>query len=45
MRQKTIEKNLTKALLANGPLAWALFEYELEEHLEEYLQSKHEDGD
>jgi hypothetical protein len=26
-------------------MARALFEYELEEHLEEYLQSKQEDGD
>ena len=45
MRKKTIEKNLIKALLGDGPLAKALFEYELEEHIEEYLQSKHQDDD
>lgn len=45
MRKKTIEKNLKKALLEDGPLAQALFEYELEEHIEEYLESKHADND
>lgn len=45
MRKKTIEKNLIKALLADGPLVKALFEYELEEHIEEYLQSKRQDND
>jgi hypothetical protein len=45
MSRKTIAKNLKKALLDDGPMAWALFEYELEEHLEEYLQSKQADGD
>ena len=40
-----IEKNLKKALLEDGPMAQALFEYELEEHVEEYLQSKRTDGD
>lgn len=45
MRKKTIEKNLRKALLENGPLAQALFEYELEEHIGEYIQSKRADGD
>jgi hypothetical protein len=45
MRKKTIEKNLRRALIANGPLAKALFEYELEEHIAEYTQSKREDGD
>ncbi len=45
MRKKTIEKNLRRALIANGPLAEALFEYELEEHIDEYKQSKREDGD
>jgi hypothetical protein len=45
MRRKVIEKNLTKALLDDGPLAQALFEYELEEHIEEYLLSKGQDGD
>jgi len=45
MSKKTIEKNLKKALLENGPLAQALFEYELEEHIEEYKLSKREDKD
>lgn len=45
MRKKAIEKNLSKALLEDGPLVKALFEFELEEHLEEYLQSKREDHD
>ena len=45
MRKKTIEKNLGRALLDDGPLAKALFEYELEEHIEEYLLSKRQDGD
>ena len=45
MRTKTIEKNLRMALLENGPFAQALFEYELEEHIAEYIQSKQADGD
>jgi hypothetical protein len=45
MRKKIIEKNLRKTLLEDGPFAQALFEYELEEHTEEYLQSKRADGD
>lgn len=45
MRKKIIEKNLRKALLEDGPLTLALFEYELQEHIAEYLQSKHDDGD
>ena len=45
MRQKIIEGNLKKTLLDDGPFVWALFEYELEEHLEEYLLSKQADGD
>jgi hypothetical protein len=45
MRKKTIEKNLRTALLEDGPLVRVLFEYELEEHIEEYLSSKHADGD
>lgn len=45
MRKKTIEKNLIKALLEDGAMAYALFEYELEEHIDEYLKSKQEDGD
>jgi len=45
MSKKSIEKNLRKALLEDGPLAQALFEYELQEHVEEYRQSKRADGD
>ena len=45
MRKKAIEKNLKTALLDDGPLALALFEFELQEHLAEYIQSKHDDGD
>ena len=45
MRKRIIEKNLRKALLEDGPFAQALFEYELEEHIEEYLQSKRANGD
>lgn len=45
MRQKTIEKNLKKALLNDGPLVYALYEFELEEHVEEYLLSKQTDAD
>jgi len=43
--KKTIEKNLIKVLLNNGEMEYALFEYELEEHIDEYLKSKREDGD
>ena len=45
MSKKTIEKNLVKALLNDGEMSYALFEYELEEHIDEYLKSKQEDGD
>jgi len=45
MRKKSIAKNLINASLNDGPLVKALFEYELEEHIEEYLLSKQEDGD
>jgi hypothetical protein len=45
MRKKAIEKNLRKTLLDDGPLARALFEYELEEHVDEYARSKQTDGD
>ena len=45
MSKKTIEKNLIKALLEDGVMAYALFEYELQEHIDEYLKSKREDGD
>jgi hypothetical protein len=45
MSQKKIAKNLKKALLDDGPLVRALYEFELEEHLDEYLLSKQTDGD
>lgn len=45
MSKKTIEKTLTRALLNDGTMAYALFKYELEEHLDEYMKSKQEDGD
>jgi vacuolar-type H+-ATPase subunit E/Vma4 len=45
MNKKIIEQNLKKALLDEGPLVKELFEYELEEHVEEYLQSKQADKD
>ena len=45
MSKKTIEKNLIKALLKDGEMAYALFEYELEEHIDEYIKSKKEDKD
>ena len=45
MSKKTIEKNLKRVLLEGEPFARALFEYELEEHIEEYAQSKRADGD
>ncbi len=45
MSKKNIERNLKKALLDDGPLVQALFEYELEEYVEEYMKSKQEDND
>ena len=45
MSKKVIEKNLVKVLLHDGEMAYALFEYELEEHVDEYLKSKKEDKD
>jgi hypothetical protein len=45
MSKKTIEKNLRRSLLKQGVFAKALFEYELEEHIGEYLQSKQADDD
>jgi hypothetical protein len=44
-KRKIIEKNLKIALLGDGELVDALFEYELAEHVGEYLQSKKDDGD
>ena len=45
MRRTIIERNLKKTLLKDGSFARALFEFELEEHIGEYLQSKRADGD
>ena len=45
MSKKSIEKSLRKALLDDGPLVRALFEYELEEHVDAYARSKQTDGD
>lgn len=44
-RRKTIEKNLRKTFLEDGPFALALFEYELQDHIAEYLRSKRADHD
>jgi hypothetical protein len=45
MSKKRIEKNLIKALLNDGKLAKELFDYELAEHVDEYLLSKKQDKD
>ena len=45
MSKKTIEKNLIKALLNDGEMAYALFEHELEEHIKEFMKSKKKDKD
>ena len=45
MSKKTIEKNLIKALLNDGAMEYALFEFELEEHVDDFLKSKKEDKD
>ena len=45
MSKETIEENLKKALLNDGTFARKLFEYELEEHVGDYLLSKWADGD
>ena len=45
MSRKSIEKNLTKALLNDGELEKELFDYELAEHVDEYLLSKKQDND
>lgn len=45
MSKKSIEKNLIRALLNNGKLEKALFDYELAEHVDEYLLSKKQDKD
>ena len=45
MSQKITEKNLKRVLLNDGAFSQELFEYELEEHLGEYLLSKQADSD
>lgn len=45
MRKKIIEKNLKEVLLEGGAFSRALFEFDLEDRIEAYLESKHEDGD
>ncbi|MDX1521661.1 MAG: hypothetical protein R3264_08545 [Anaerolineae bacterium] len=35
---KRIEKLLRKALIQNGPMAYALYEYELEEHIDYWYE-------
>ena len=45
MSKKTIAKNLKRVLLEDAPFALALFDYELREHIEEYLESKRTDND
>jgi hypothetical protein len=40
MSKKPIEKDLIKSLLNDGTMAYTLFEYELEEHIDEYMKSK-----
>lgn len=44
-RPRTTAKALRTALLENGEMVRALFEWELEEHVESYVQSKRDDGD
>ncbi len=45
MSKRTIADNLKRVLLDDAPFTLALFDYELREHIEEYLQSKHTDHD
>ena len=45
MSKKTIAESLKRVLLDDAPFALALFDYELREHIEEYLHSKHTDND
>jgi hypothetical protein len=44
-RKKAIATNLKRVLLNDAPFALALFDYELREHIAEYLASKHADND
>jgi len=45
MSAKKIEKLLEKALIHDGEMAYALYEYELEEHLDKLKSSMAEDND
>lgn len=45
MSKRTIEKNLVKALLHDGVMTHELFDYELKEHVDEFLKSKKKDKD
>ena len=45
MSKKTIAANLKRVLLEDAPFSEALFEYELQEHVAEYLESKRSDND
>ena len=45
MSKKTIAANLKRVLLDDAPFAMALFDYELREHIAEYLESKRVDHD
>jgi hypothetical protein len=45
MRTKAIADTLKRVLLEDAPFSQALFEYELQEHVEGYLESKHTDND
>jgi hypothetical protein len=45
MSKMTTEKHLVRALLNNGAMSKSLFEEELQDQIDEFLQSKKEDGD
>ncbi len=45
MSVRIIEKNLIKALIQNGKMAQALYEWEIEEHLDYYQKSLKKDND
>jgi hypothetical protein len=45
MSKLTTEKHLVRALLNDGVMSKALFEYELQEQIDEFLKSKQEDND
>lgn len=44
MSKKTIIKNLRRVLLNGEPFEMALFDFELREHIEEYMESKRADN-